>query len=335
MSGAVPSAGRALESARSALRVAFGDRVRTAGVDRVEALALNDTVVPGHASVRLVGDTLDVHPVPPPTSPTFEGFLDGIQRSSTVAYIDGVPLLHGTAAVAIRQRSAAGRLSTWRPPMIEHAVYASHALLGDGTWAELHAVMSLRGHLLRDSDNNLPVPSRHPSALLRQSMDALARVRNAMERTLGEQWCDAHDTRPLYVDGSLRGSHALMQSTGAVGVVKSHATLYLPDDAFSVLASLQAAQRTSVLEALDAAGRTRSLTWYLRLRTAAGHDPFFGLIRVETGIRDGGASVLEQHADAISSWLLAERVPLSKPDARWDVLPYAIRDCAVYLRAVA
>ncbi len=52
-------------------------------------------------------------------------------------------------------------------------------------------------------------------------------------------------------------------------------------------------------------------------------------------MRDEDAATVEARADDVSAWLLAERSPLAKPDARWDVMPYAIRDCEVYLRAVA
>ncbi|HYW50160.1 MAG TPA: hypothetical protein VE861_06125 [Gemmatimonadaceae bacterium] len=324
-----------MDAARSSLRAAFGDRVRTGGPDRTEALAADNTPLMEQVSVQLLGDALSVRDVPAPRAAVFEGFLDGIQRSTTIAYIDGVPLLHGTAASTIRERDTDGRMCTWRAPVVEHALYTSRALLGEQTWEHLEQVMTPRGHLLRDSDNGLPVPSRHPSALLRQSLDALSRVRNDMERRIGEQWCDVHAGRPLYVDGSLRTSVAMMRSGGAVGVVKSHATLYVLDDELPVVAALEAMQRTSVIIALDSTSRPRFLTWYLRLRASAGRDPFFGLIRVETGVRDGDVAAVERHADGVSAWLLAERAPLAKPDARWDVMPYAIRDCEVYLRAVA
>ncbi len=288
-----------------------------------------------HAAVMLVGGALSVRNVPTPAHATFEGFLDGIQRSTTVAYVDGVPLLHGTAAAAIRERDTDGRMRTKRTPSVDHAVYASRALLGDTTWSLLDDILGTRGQSVRDSDNNLPIPSRHPSSLLRQSLDALSRVRNDLERAMGDAWCDAHPARPLYVDGSLRTSHAMMRSDGVVGVVKSHATLYVPDDVLPLVSALGAGQRTSVIAALDAADRPRFFTWYLRLRSAAGRDPFFGLIRAETGVRDDDAATVEARADTLSAWLLAERAPLAKPDARWDVMPYAIRDCEVYLRAVA
>ncbi len=329
------SVGRAVDAARTSLRAALGDRVRSAGPDRTEALAQDGTPLLHHASVRLLGGALRTFDVPPPRVARFEGFLDGIQRSTTIAYVDGVPLLHGTAAAAIRERTADGRMQTWRAPVIEHAIYASRALLGDPTWQQLEDVLSTRGHAMRDSDNNLAVPSRHPSSLLRQSFDALSRVRNDMERAVGEQWCEAHAERPLYVDGSVRTSYAMMRSAGVVGVVKSHATLYVADEALPLVSALDAGQRTSVIVAQDDSGRARFITWYLRLRSATGRDPFFGLIRAETGVRDGDVHTIEAHADAVSSWLLAERAPLAKPDARWDVMPYAIRDCEVYLRAVA
>jgi hypothetical protein len=283
----------------------------------------------------LVGGALRTVDVTPPAVATFEGFLDGIQRSTTIAYVDGVPLLHGTAAAAIRERGTDGRMRTWQSPAVEHAIYASRAMLGERTWAELHDALEPRGHAVRDSDNGVPVPSRHPSSLLRQALDALSRVRNDLERGIGDEWCDAHPERPLYVDGSVRTSHAMMRSAGVVGVVKSHATLYMPEEALPLVTALGAGQRTSVIAALDDAGRPRFFTWYLRLRSAAGHDPFFGLIRGESGVRDADAGAAEALANRASQWLLAERAPLAKPDARWDVMPYAIRDCEVYLRAVA
>jgi hypothetical protein len=335
VSTAGPTAGRAVDAARSALRASLGERVRAAGPDRTEALAQDGAALMQHAAVTLLGGALRVSEVSLPSRAAFEGFLDGIQRSTTIAYVDGVPLLHGTAAAAIRERGREGRMTTWRAPQINHAVYASRALLGDATWNDVGAILSARGQSLYDSDDALPVASRHPSALLRQGLDALSRVRNDLERAVGDAWCDAHPERPLYVDGSVRTSHAMMRSPGVVGVVKSHATLYMPDVSLGLVTALGAGQRTSVIVALDSADRPRFFTWYLRLRSAAGRDPFFGLIRVECGVRDADERAAELHADAASAWLLAERSPIARPDARWDVMPYAIRDCEVYLRAVA
>ncbi len=337
MSSAVVQAGRAVDAARSALRAALGDRVRVAGPDRTEALAQDNTPLHAPPHLRALGDRVRVMPVPAPDAPHFEGFLDGIQRSATVAYLDGVPLLHGTAAAAIRVRDAEGRLHTWQSPLVEHAVYTSRAMLGDAMWDRVTDILDTRGHALRDTDDRLAVVSRHPSALLRAGFAALSQVRSDLERSMGESWCDAHGERPLYVDGSLRGSRTMLRSTGVAGIVKSHATLYVPDEQLPMVLGMGAGERTSLVAVLDDADRTRYLTWYLRLRSAAGHDPFFGLVRVETGTGDDDAdeAALETVADRVSRGLLAERAPLARPDARWDVMPYAIRDCEVYLRAVA
>ena len=327
--------GRAVDAARSALRAALGDRVRAAGPDRTEALAHDTTPLRAPPDIRTIGGALRVLPVTAPRAPHFDGFLDGIQRSVTIAYLDGVPLLHGTAAAAIRERDREGRLHTWRTPLVDHAVYTSRAMLGDAMWARVADILDTRGHALRDSDDAMPVVSRHPSALLRQGLDALSQARSDLERSVGESWCDAHGERPLYVDGSLRGSRAMLRSTGVAGVVKSHATLYVPDAQLAMVLGLGAGERTSLVAVMDDGERRRHLTWYLRLRSAAGRDPFFGLVRVETGAAEADDAALEAAADRVSCGLLAERSPLARPDARWDVMPYAIRDCEVYLRAVA
>ena len=335
MSESAPTVGRAVDAARTALRLALGDRMRLAGPDRTEALAQDASATLHHATVRVIGGAMRLRDVVLPRAAHFEGFLDGIQRSTTVAYVDGVPVLHGTAAAAIRERDQSGRMRAWRAPEIDHSVFASRTLLGETTWALLGSALASRAHTVRDTDDSAPVPSAHPASLLRQGLDALSRVRNDLERAVGEQWCAAHADRPLYVDGSLRTSHAMMRSAGAVGVVKSHATLYMPDSALQGVMTLDAARRTTLLEALDVNERPLFHTWYLRLRSATGRDPFFGLIRVETGVRNTDDAAAELRADDISAWLLAERSPLARPDARWDVMPYAVRDCEVYLRAVA
>ena len=335
MSTAVVPAGRAIDAARSALRAALGDRVRAAGPDRTEAMAQDSTLLTAQPAVTMLGGSLRVQSVPAPRVPYFEGFLDGIQRSTTVAYLDGVPLLHGTSAAAVRVRDVAGRMRTWHRPLVDHSVYASRQLLGDPMWALVESILQARGHRLRDSDDSLPVTSRHPSSLLRQGLDVLSRVRSELERQVGDDWCAVHGERPLYVDGSLRGSRALLRSSGVAGIVKSHATLYVPDESLPMVMTLGAGQRTSLIAALGEDQLPRYLTWYLRLRSAVGRDPFFGLVRVETGPGNGDAAAIEAQADRVSTGLLAERSPIARPDARWDVMPYAIRDCEVYLRAVA
>jgi hypothetical protein len=325
--------GRAADRARTALRAALGDRIRSAGPDRTEALALDGTAVLQREAVTLLGDVLRVIDVAAPIAPGFTAFLDGIQRSTVIAYLDGVPLLHGTAAAAIRNRTADGRMRTWDTPRVDVGVYGSRTLLGESAWSAIDAALRTRGQRAHDTDDALPIESRHPSVLLRQAFDRLSRRRDDLERQIGNAWCEAHADQPLYVDGSLRTSSQMLRAPGVVGVIKSHASVYGPAEALPLITSLAAGQRTSIVVVGDRDGRPVFMTWYLRLRSAAGRDPFFGLIRAEMGMRD--ASRAESLADRISGWLLAERAPIARPDPRWDVMPYAIRDCESYLRAIA
>jgi len=43
---------------------------------------------------------------------------------------------------------------------------------------------------------------------------------------------------------------------------------------------------------------------------------------------------ITERANLISRWILAEMIPLSLPDSRWDKMVYGIRDCEEYLRAI-
>jgi hypothetical protein len=40
------------------------------------------------------------------------------------------------------------------------------------------------------------------------------------------------------------------------------------------------------------------------------------------------------HANLISRWILAEMMPLSLPDSRWDKMVYGIRDCEEFLKTL-
>jgi hypothetical protein len=98
---------------------------------------------------------------------------------------------------------------------------------------------------------------------------------------------------------------------------------------------LRAGQRSSVFR-IAAPRRAPVASWYLRLRDPAGHDPMWGLVRVEATDRaaDETPETLGARADHISRWILAEASPIALPDGRWDKMVYGIRDCEQFLRAV-
>ena len=257
--------------------------------------------------------------------PGFVAFLDGVQQSRVVAYIDGAPIVHGTAAAAVRERRDR-RMHSWHS-RVEHQLYAPRQHLPLEIWerlAPLHPIDS------SDHASDEPAPSRHPLSTLEKAVHLAQGHREELEQRLAERWCDL-ESRPLFVDGGISGSERVARNGCVVGVVKSHRTLYAVDDALNVVLRLTTAERTSVF-LLEPKRRTAVASWYLRLRDATGRDPTFGLIRVEIA-RDPNQDV-SARADEVSRWLLAEGSPLALPDSRWDRMAYGIRDAEEFLRAI-
>lgn len=257
--------------------------------------------------------------------PGFVAFLDGVQQSRVVAYLDGAPIVHGTAAAVVRERRDR-RMHTWHS-RVEHRLYAPREHLPPEMWEQLAPLQPVNSSA-HDSDE--PAPSRHPLSTLEKAVHLVQEHREELEQRLAERWCD-HECRPLYVDGGISGSERVARNQCVVGVVKSHRTLYAVDDALNVVLRLGPAERTSVF-LLEPKRRTAVASWYLRLRDATGRDPTFGLVRVEIA-RDPNQDI-PARADEVSRWLLAEASPLALPDSRWDRMAYGIRDSEEFLKAI-
>jgi hypothetical protein len=260
------------------------------------------------------------------TSPGFAAFLDGAQWSLVAAWIGGVPVVHGTIAAVVRQRRER-RLTTWGAPIVRRALYAPLDLLP----------MSTRD-ALRDEDLELvdtlerrKPDSPHPFTLQEIAYQCVLAARESAEQELAKQWC-AMSTDALFVDGGIAGNDTVATSDLAVGVVKSHQTLYGDPDDLRTVMGLAAGERTSIAR-VAVSNRRPVASWYLRLRDPVGHDPFWGLVRVEVALSADMRSLVK-HADRVSGWVLAEALPLSVPDVRWDRMVYGIRDCEEYLRAI-
>jgi hypothetical protein len=137
----------------------------------------------------------------------------------------------------------------------------------------------------------------------------------------------------LFIDGGISGSERVAVSACTVGVVKSHRTLYADGDELQHVFELRRGERSSVFR-ITSPKRIPVASWYLRLRHPAGHDPLWGLVRVEIAQPSAGDHPVGERADEISRWVLAETAPLSLPDGRWDKMVYGVRDCEEFLRAI-
>jgi hypothetical protein len=279
-----------------------------------------------------------VHPVVGPRTPGIAAFLDGTQASRTLHYLpDGVPIVHGTAAAAIRERRDR-RLYTWRH-VVARRLYAQRASVPASLWRSL----AERGIELRDTgkgrgevavdEASSEAESAHPLALREAAIHLLQEDRERAEQSLALEWC-ARENRPILIDGGISGSEPVARAACAIGVVKSHRTLYADGEALGRVFGLRRGERSSVFR-VTSRKRATVASWYLRLHDRQGHDPMWGLVRVEVAAPDRtGHEHIAARAAEVSCWILAEATPVALPDARWDKMVYGIRDCEEFLRAI-
>lgn len=264
-----------------------------------------------------------------------DAFLDGAQESRIVYYCDGVPIVHGRVAAVVRER-VLRRMVTWKRPASAARLYVPRALVPDALWNRIvgggFEVVDTTD-VAADSEGALG-DDPHPFSIAQRALDAVKRDRERAERQLAEEWCTTR-SEVVFIDGSIATSDRVAIAPNAVGVIKSHRTLYVTGPAMRVVQSLPLYHRSSVLR-VAAYHRTSVASWYLRIRDCVGHDPLWGLLRIEIAIPDKSESRQEitERANLISRWILAEMIPLSLPDSRWDKMVYGIRDCEEFLKAL-
>jgi hypothetical protein len=283
------------------------------------------------------GSSLRVVKVPDFTRHTVSGFgafLDGTQQVRLVAHHFGMPVVFGTVAAGVRIR-VNRRLITWgnEPPRVERKIYLplrylpALAEIRDASRDMANANWEIVDTSTADKDGEYP--SQHPAVLQERATRAVDRERDRIEDALAEAWC-ARAEAPLFIDGGISRSERVASSSCAIGVIKSHRTLYFDGREVGKVLGLKKGERTSVFR-VSPRSRNSVLSWYLRLRDEAGHDPMWGLVRIEVAECDRPS----ERADEISRWVMAETTPLSLPDGRWDKMAYGVRDCEEFLRAIS
>lgn len=277
------------------------------------------------------GTTLATIRVAPPRGARLEskflGFLDGAQNVRVVNHRDGIPIVWATVSAAVRIRRNR-RLVAWekRAPLVSRRYYLP-----------IRYVENINPEFRTDSrvvdtgepDSSGKFPSRHPAALLERAIQKIQQDREELEQSLADAWC-AEESSPLYIDGPIAGCAHASQSPLAIGVVKTHRTLYAEGGAFRTVMNLGSGERSSVFT-VSHRGKPDVASWYVRVRSAAGRDALFGLVRVETALSDEAVS----RADEISRWIIAEGSPLALPDGRWDKMSYGVHETEEFLRAIS
>ena len=280
--------------------------------------------------------TVRAHRIAEPPVVGFDAFLDGAQESRVVHYCDGVPVVFGRVAAVVRQR-VLRRMVTWKRPETRSRFYIPRSHVPAELWTRVVArgfdpLDTTEGRDASPPDTSSADP--HPFTLAQHALDAVKRDREAAERRLAEDWVTTR-SEPVFIDGSIATSERIAAAPNAVGVIKSHRTLYVSGAAMRTVQALPMHHRSSVLK-VSAYHRMAVASWYLRIREPSGRDPMWGLLRVETAMPDRSASPQDvaDHANLISRWILAEMMPLSLPDSRWDKMVYGIRDCEEFLKAL-
>lgn len=244
-------------------------------------------------------------------------FLDGTQRYEIVAHAGSAPLVIVTISAAVRERNER-RLRTVAHATRSMAVGREEALARAGD--------ALTGLDLITLPDDGPV---HPIRDLMAVRRMVDRERGRLEVKVGGGYLIPDDGW-LVVDGSLSESPAWAASPRTLGIAKSHSMLPFEGKDLEAYLRLPCGHRSPVFA--PAKSQVAPVySWALRLWPWEGHDLFYGLVRVEA--RPGTETLAE--ADRISRFLMAERSPLSAPDARWDRLLYGVHDVESYLRAVA
>jgi hypothetical protein len=267
------------------------------------------------------------HPPAAERTSEFGGFLDGAQKVQVLAYPKGIPIVLGTVSAGIRCRIEK-RLITWRErePAVERRLYMPLAYLGSKKFSSSDRFTTVD---TSETDSSGVAPDAHPLGLVDRAVQLVQQHRETVENLFAEDWCDS-ESSPLFIDGGISGSPRVAASPLAIGVIKSHRTLYLENSALPALFALKKGERSTVFRVSGVSRRTIA-SWYLRIRSAVGQDPLWGLVRVEIADTPDAIS----RADEISRWVMAESSPLSLPDGRWDKMAYGIRDTEEFLRAIS
>jgi hypothetical protein len=260
----------------------------------------------------------------------FAAFLDGTQQSFVACHLPGgVPIVYGTVGAVIRDRRNQ-RLFTWRHA-VEHRLYAPRANVSSAVWRSLTEI-GVAVHDTSEAEAS-ETASEHPHALREAAVHRVQKDRELAEQSLALEWC-SREERPLFMDGGISGSERVARAACAIGVIKSHRTLYASGDALVAVLGLGYAERSSVF-LVTSPKRASVASWYLRIRDPRGQDPMWGLVRLEVAPPGaGGDGDVGRRADEVSRWILAEVAPVALPDGRWDKMVYGVRDCEEFLRAV-
>lgn len=293
------------------------DRDDNAGENRPEVTWLEDAP----ARARTIG--------PPSRTSPIRYFLDGSQRTLRAFYCDNIPVITGIVGAAVLERSDSGEPRVLPGKLAFKHVWVIPLRTSLPGLDQLIDVIRARGGEIVDSLDDLS-DERYEQELaefggmIERGFKRVGRVRQDVEAQLLAAWCaeNGDGSGLLLVDGPLRST-----APCAIGLLKSFTRQYLIGEASTALFRLRHGERSAAFSVADGwrAGH-RVNAWYQRHFDAAGRDPRYALVRLELS----SAWTNQPPIDDVAAWVMRERAPAAKADARWATLLYPVH----YLEAI-
>ena len=288
------------------------------------------------------------HPGEPQGESRLVYFLDGVQSAEEIGRVGTVPIVLTTVAAAVveRRERRLHRMELSGAPNVVQALVLpqktddpeAQVLFQSAQEAGLPLVSGEAeelpeeaGLLLIDSTHYEPEVDPADYAGLKQRAYVRVRsLRESLERHLLGRWSEERpkdDDGWIAVDGQLP-----LGVENAVGLIKSSGKLFFGGEEARMLIDLQTGHRTTAFvppwqKERAAAGHSEDerASWYLRAwPVPEGSDAMEGLMRLEIQRKLKGIDPTPEEMDEVSRWVLAERVPLAKPDPRWASMIYPV-----------
>lgn len=272
----------------------------------------------------LENDPVEPRLIPPPRTPSpIRFFLDGSQRSLPAFYCHNIPIIGGVAGAAVLERTDDG-VPRILPGMLRFKhVWVIPKRTDIPEIDRLIQVIEDEDGEVVDPIADLEGPEYAEQlvefeSLVEAGYQRVGKVREKIESELMREWCGGWlpSEGLLLVDGPLRGT-----ACGAIGLVKSFTRQYLTGREAMTLFRLRHGERTAAFSVVDGWRKDDPVNaWYQRHFDATGRDPRHALIRLEMSTKwDDQPSV-----DDVAGWVMRERVPAAKADARWATLLYPV-----------
>ncbi len=250
----------------------------------------------------------------------FKWFIDGSQKTMPVWRVGVVPIVVSIAVAGLLERHGDGSCEVVPGTLIESMVWIVPCQTTDRDIRTIVDILEAHDQEvkdpLEDCDEYHQLSGMYDQVLF-YANEMAGKLRSHAEFQVASMWQEHHrhayPNQWLVIDGRLP-----LDAPNAIGFIKNPQSQHLVGQEAVTLLSLPAGYRTSAYRISD---RARARThWYQRMWPCDGMDARRALIRIEAN----GDMADQDEIDAISSWLMAERVPRPTSDSRWPTLLYPV-----------